>query len=264
LKIIILAALVAAAISTPVLASSECNRSPRAVVYDNKPVDVFISNDTQRAEVIFPEPYLEGIYVEVTDGMNFYRTPINNKIAFMSEKPLYTGLVTIDGPSKKSYIVRLITRPGCADSQVTLENQPLADRSQSATSPNGNKKGLMNYLFDGKLPSGYRQADFSKMSKEDRTVFRQGSLEFVLQSQYIGPKYIGTTYEVTNKGRTATKVAIDEIDYSNPAVRDTLGVARQVSMLPTSRILGPAPEFLTEVYAESHRGLLFIVSEKQK
>ena len=89
-------------------------------------------------------------------------------------------------------------------------------------------------------------------------------MEFILQSQYIGPKYIGTTYEVINKGRTATKVAIDQIDYSNPAVRETLGFARQVSMLPTSRILGPAPEFLTEVYAESHRGLLFIVSEKQK
>lgn len=264
MKTTILAALVAAAISTPAMASSECNRSPRSVVYDGKPVDVFISNDAQQAEVVFPEPYLEGIYVEVTKGMNFYRTPINNKIVFMSEDPMYTGLVRIDGPSKKSYRVNLITRPGCADSEVTIQDQPLADRSQGATSPNGNKKGLMNYLFDGKLPTGYRQADFSKMTKAERTVFRQGSLEFVLQSQYIGPKYIGTTYEVTNKGRTATKVAIDQIDYSNPAVRETLGVARQVSMLPTSRILGPAPEFLTEIYAESHRGLLFIVSEKQK
>ena len=122
----------------------------------------------------------------------------------------------------------------------------------------------MNYLFDGKLPPGYRQADFSSMSKAERVVFKQGSLEFILQSQYIGPKYIGTTYEVVNNGRTATKVAIDQMDYSNPAVRETLGVARQVSMLPTSRILGPAPQFLTEVYADSHRGLLFIVSEKKK
>ncbi len=233
-------------------------------MYDSTPVDVFISNDTQRAEVTFPEPYLEGIYVEVTEGMDFYRTPIDNKLAFMSNDPLYTGLVTIDGPSKKSYIIRLITRPGCADSQVTIENQALADRSQAATSGKGNVKGLMHYLYDGKLPSGYRQADFSRMSKEERVVFRQGSLEFVLQSQYIGPRYIGTTYEVINKGRTATKVAVDQIDYSNPAVRRTLGIARQVSMLPTSRILGPAPQYLTEVYADSHRGLLFIVSEKQR
>ncbi|MFL1449104.1 hypothetical protein ACI77O_11985 [Pseudomonas tritici] len=260
----ILAALVAAAISTPLMAANECNRSPRSIVYDSKPVDVFISNDTQRAEVTFPEPFLEGIYVEVLEGMNFYRTPINNKLAFMSSDPMYTGLVTVDGPSKKSYIIRLITRPGCADSQVTIQDQPLADRSQSNVSGNGLKKGLMNYLFDGKAPSGYRLADFSTMSKAERTVFRQGSLEFVLQSQYIGAKYIGTTYEVVNKGRTATKVAIDQIDYSNPAVRETLGIARQVSMLPTSRILGPSPEFLTEVYADSHRGLLFIVSEKQK
>lgn len=264
MKITFLAALVAAAISMPAVANNECNRSPRSIVYDNKPVDIFISNDTQRAEVTFPEQFLEGIYVEVTEGMNFYRTPINNKLAFMSEDPMYTGLVTVDGPSKKSYILRLITRPGCADSQVTIQDQPLADRSLAATNSAGQKKGLMNYLYDGKLPSGYRQAEFGGMTKEERTVFSQGSLDFVLQSQYIGPKYIGTTYEVVNKGRTATKVAIDQIDYSNPAVRKTLGIARQVSMLPTSRILGPAPEFLTEVYAESHRGLLFIVSEKQK
>lgn len=167
------------------------------------------------------------------------------------------------GGSAKSYIIRLITRPGCADSEVTIQSEPLADRSQVATT-NGHKKGLMNYMFDGKLPSGYRQADFSTMSKDERVVFKQGSLEFVLQSQYIGPKYIGTTYEVVNKGRTATKVAIDQIDYSNPAIRKTLGITRQVAMLPSSRILGPAPQFLTEVYADSHRGLLFIVSEKQK
>lgn len=258
-----LVALVAAAISMPAMAKDECNRSARTVVYDGKPVDVYISNDTQRAFVTFPEPYLEGILVEVPEGMNFYRTPINNRISFLADDPLYTGMVTIDGATKKSYQIRLITRPGCADSEVTIQSEPLADRRQMAT-VNGHKKGLMNYLFDGKLPSGYRQADFSSMSKADRVVFRQGSLEFVLQSQYIGPKYIGTTYEVINKGRTATKVAIDQIDYSNPAVRETLGVARQVSMLPTSRILGPAPEFLTEIYADSHRGLLFIVSEKQK
>lgn len=264
MKTNLLAALVASLVCIPAMAKDECNRSPRSIVYDNKPVDVFISNDTQRAEVTFPEPFLEGIYVEVTEGMNFYRTPINNKIAFMSEDPMYTGLVTIDGPSKKSYILRLITRPGCADSQVTIQDLPLADRSQSTTGSYGHRKGLMNYLFDGKLPSGYREADFSGMSKAERQVFRQGSLEFVLQSQYIGPKYIGTTYEVINHGRTATKVAIDQIDYGNPAVRESLGLARQVAMLPTSRILGPAPEFLTEVYAESHRGLLFIVSEKQK
>jgi len=34
-------------------------------------------------------------------------------------------------------------------------------------------------------------------------------------------------------------------------------------MLPTSRILGPSPEYITEIYGDSHRGLLFIVSEKE-
>ncbi len=259
-----IAALVAAALTPHAFANDECNRSPRSVVYNNSPVNVYISDDTQRAEVSFPEPYLEGIYVEVTEGMNFYRTPIANKLAFMATDRFYTGLVYIDGPSKNTYIVNLITRPGCADSQVSIENQPLADRSHRQTNNKGQVKGLMHYLYDGTLPSGYRQADFSRMSRSERVVFRQGSLEFVLQSQVEGSRYIGTTYEVINKGRTATKVAIDQIDYSNPAVRKSLGTARQVSMLPSSRILGPSPEFLTEIYGEPHRGLLFVVSEKAK
>jgi hypothetical protein len=264
LKIKFLAAVVAAAICLPAMAKDECNRSPRTVVYSKSPVDVFISNDTQRALVNFPEPFLEGIYIERQEGMDFYRTPSDNKLAFLSSDPLYTGLVQVDGPSKKTYRVRLITRPGCADSEVTIQDQPLADRSQSNTDRNGNVKGLMNYMFDGKIPSGYREADFSSMTKEERKVFSQGSLEFTLLSQYIGPRYIGTTYEITNRGRTATKVAIDQIDYGNPYIRESLGTARQVAMLPSTHILGPSPEFLTEVYTDSHRGLLFIVSEKQK
>lgn len=259
-----LAALVAAVFATNVFADEECNRSPRTVIYNDSPVDIYISNDTQRAEVTFPEQFLEGIYVEVTDGMNFYRTPIQNKLAFQATDPMYTGLVTIDGPSKQTYILRLITRPGCADSQVTIQHQPLADRSQMTRDGKYRVQGLMNYLFDGKVPSGYRSVDFDNISKESKIVFRQGSVDFILQSQVVGPKYVGTTYEVINRGRTATKIATDQIDYSNKAVRESIGVARQVGMLPTSRILGPAPEFITEVYGDSHRGLLFIVSEKSK
>ncbi len=262
MKLAKVTALVAAVCSTHLFANDECNRSPRTIVYNNSPVDVFISNDTQRAEVTFPEPFLEGIYVEVTEGMKFYRTPINSKLAFMAEDPLYTGLVTVDGPSKKSYIIRLITRPGCADSQVTIQDQPLADRSQNAKDSNGRTKGLMHYLYKGDTPPGYRETDLSKLSKDERVVFKQGSLEFILQSQVVGPKYIGTTYEVINRGRTATKVATDQIDYGNTAVRKSVGLARQVSMIPSSRILGPSPEFITEVYGDSHRGLMFIVSEK--
>lgn len=259
----ILAALVAAVIATNSYAEEECNRSPRSVIYNNSPVDVFISNDTQRAEVTFPEQFLEGIYVEVTEGMNFYRTPIQNKLAFQAVEPMYTGLVTVDGPSKHSYIINLITRPGCADSQVTIQNQPLADRSQMGKDGKGRVKGLMNYLFDGKTPTGYRAVSFDHLSREDKLVFQQGSVDFYLQSQIIGPKYIGTTYEIVNNGRTSTKIATDQIDYSNKAVRESLGTARQVGMLPSSRILGPSPEFITEVYGDSHRGLLFIVSEKK-
>lgn len=264
MKIKLMAAMVAAVLGSNVYANEECNRSPRSVVYQNSPVEVFISNDTQRAEVIFPEEYLEGIAIEVQQGVAFYPTPIKNKLAFQSEDPIYTGLVTIDGPSKQSYMLKLITRPGCADSQVTITNEALADRSQLQRDGKGRVKGLMNYLYSGEVPNGYRKNDFAKLTRDERVVFRQGSVEFTLQSQVVGPTYVGTTYEVVNKGRTSFSVAIDQIDYSNKAVTDSIGVARQVAMLPSSRILGPSPEFISEVYGDSHRGLLFIVSEKKK
>lgn len=264
MKLNVLAAMVAAVFASNVFANEECNRSPRTVVYQNAPVDVYISNDTQRAEVIFPEQYLEGIYVEVPEGVEFFPTPIKNKLAFRSNDPLYVGQVTVDGPSKQSYLINLITRPGCADSQVTIANQAPMDRSQLDRDAKGRVKGLMNYLFSGETPNGYRRNDFKKLSRDQRVVFRQGSVEFILQSQVVGPTYVGTTYEVVNHGRTSFKLAIDQIDYSNRAVRESLGIARQSAMLPTSRILGPSPEYISEIYGDSHRGLLFIVSEKAK
>lgn len=262
MKIRFLAAMVAAALTTNVYANEECNRSPRSVVYENSPVEVFISNDTQRAEVIFPETYLEGINIEVKDGVEFFPTPINNKLAFHSLDPMYTGLATIDGPSKQSYIIKLVTRPGCADSQVTITNEGPIDKSRLSKDSRGRIKGLINYLYSGKTPNGYRKNDFAKLTRDQRVVFRQGSVEFILQSQVVGPTYVGTTYEVVNNGRTPFKVAIDQIDYSNKNVQASLGIARQAAMLPSSRVLGPSPEFISEVYGASHRGLLFIVSEK--
>ena len=109
MKTRIFAALALMSLSINAAAENECTRAPRNVVYHDQPVDVFISNDTQRAEVTFPEPFLEGIYVEVMEGMDIYRTPIDNKLAFMASDPIYTGLVTVDGPSKQSYIIRLIS-----------------------------------------------------------------------------------------------------------------------------------------------------------
>lgn len=258
------AALVAAVLSTTVFANEECNRSPRTVVYQNSPIDVFVSDDTQRAEVIFPEEYLEGIYREVPEGMEFFPTPIKNKLAFRASDPFYVGLVTVDGGSKTSYLINLIARPGCADSQVTVAFQPPVDRSSLSRDSRGRVKGLMHYLFNGETPNGYRKNTFNKLSRDQRVVFRQGSVEFILQSQLVGPQYIGTTYEVVNHGRTAFKLAIDQIDYSNQAVRESIGIARQSAMLPSSRILGPSPEYISEIYGDSHRGLLFIVSEKAK
>jgi hypothetical protein len=261
-KIKLLAAMVAAALTTNIYANEECNRSPRSVVYENSPVEVFISNDNQRAEVIFPEAELKGFNPEIREGVAIYPNPIPNKLAFQSQDPLYTGLVTVDGDSSKSYLIKLITRPGCADSQVTITNGGLVDRSQLSKDSRGRVKGLMNYLYSGKVPNGYRKNDFAKLTRDQRVVFRQGSVEFILQSQMVGPTYVGTTYEVINNGRTPFKVAIDQIDYSNKDVQASIGIARQAAMLPSSRVLGPSPEFISEVYGDSHRGLLFIVSEK--
>lgn len=251
---------------TPIFAASgqSCDRSPRSVVYEDSPVQIFISNDTQRAEVIFPEEHLEGIYVEAPDGLQFYKTPIRNKLAFYASEEIYTGLAYVDGASGRTYILQLVSRNGCADSQVSITGSPISVNAQPVTDRKGQPKGLMHYLFNGKVPAGYQAKHFARLDRQDRLVFRQGSVEFYLQSQLVGSRYVGTTYEVVNTGRTAFKIAIDQIDYSSPAVRKALGRVRQVAMLPTSAILGPSPEFVSEMYSDPSRGLLFIVSEKGK
>lgn len=110
MKKTILAAMVAVAFASPVFADEECNRSPRSVIYDNSPVNVYISNDNQRAEVVFPETYLLGVNREQPVGLELFPTPIKNKLAFNTTDGQYVGLVTVDGPSGQSYQVNLIAR----------------------------------------------------------------------------------------------------------------------------------------------------------
>jgi hypothetical protein len=242
--------------------AQDCAREPRDVFYDGTPETVYVSPG-QRAAVVFPESRLPGAHPEVPEGLTVNVTPTPNKITITVDNAVYTGLLSIDGGSGKTYILRLLAREGCADSLVTLKHMEEGDTTKLARDSNGKLRGLMWYLIKGETPEGYRKVQHSKLTDEQRVIMRQGSVEFRLEQELVGPRFIGTTYTVINKGRTPFRIAIENIDYSDPRVKETLGYVRKVAMLPTDRRLGPAPEFVSDIYADSHRGLLFIVSEKQ-
>lgn len=239
-----------------------CERNPRTHIYDDKPVTVYVSPN-QRADVIFPEEFLRGAYPENREGLIVDRSSIPNKIPFRVTSPMYSGNVTVDGGSGKTYHLRLAARPDCADSEVKIEKAPITDHSKLVTDSKGRPKGLMWYLFNDKLPSGYVEKDFKHYSESDLEVMRAGSVSMYLRKQMVGKRFVGTTYEVVNRGRTSFRFAIEQLDYSSPKIRESLGIVREVGMLPMDRILGPAPEFVSEIYSASHRGLIFVVSEKQ-
>ena len=238
-----------------------CEREPRRVVYDDKPVTVYVTPG-QRADVLFPEQRLKGFYPENRKSLVANPSPIRYKLSFSTTDPLYSGNVVVDGASGKTYHVNLVARADCADSEVAIENLPIQNPSHLATDKHGRPKGLMWYLWNDKTPSGYRLKEFDSYSNEDLMVMRQGSVDMYLREQVVGGKYVGTTYEVINRGRTSFRFAIENLDYSSATVRETLGVVREVSMNPIDRVLGPAPEYVSDLYSAPHRGLVFVVSEK--
>jgi hypothetical protein len=244
--------------------AQECLREPRNIFYDGSPETIYVSPG-QRAAVVFPEKNLAGAEPEVPDGLIVNVSPARNKIFIsLEDDNTYTGLLSVDGGSGKTYILRLLARDGCADSLVTLKPVQARDVDRLARDSKGKLRGLMWYLIQGEKPDGYRTINHSKLSDENRIIMRQGSVVFRLEQELVGPRFIGTTYTVINKGRTPFRIAIENIDYSSHDIKKSLGYVRKVAMLPTNRRLGPAPEYTSDVYADSHKGLLFIVSEKKE
>ena len=85
-----------------------------------------------------------------------------------------------------------------------------------------------------------------------------------LHQQFIGERYIGTILEVENTGRSAIRVDIQNINYSDPTIIQTFGRVREITMNPFDFTLGPSPEYVSDLYSSTSRGYIYIVSQKSQ
>lgn len=240
-----------------------CNRSPRPVEYLDSPVQVYVSQG-QWAEVSFPENSLEAINFENGKNLKWSKTKLENKLMFSTSSDEYHGFFIVHGQSGKSYLLNLVSKPGCSDSIVNLTNR--AEKTEAATSTStgkvAKKKSLIQYMIHDDVPSGYRKIA-AEGGWPQRLVMETGSVKWYLKEQLVGSRYIGTTLEVINEGRTPFRVDIQNIDYSSPAFKEAFGKVVEVTMNPFNFRLGPSPEYISEVYANTHRGYVYIVSAKE-
>lgn len=263
------ALLIASAFLIPLTASAqECNRAPRDANFENAPVKIYLS-ENQTTEVAFPEASLEGANPEKPDDLVFNRTRIPSKLSFSTTSDIYHGLLTVHGSSGRTYLIQFLSRKGCADSFVRMIKPPKessAAASVSRTQSGDIKKGLIDYLIDHPkaedLPTYYEQRDFTG-PKESRLVFEQGSIKAYMHQQFVGQRYIGTILEVVNTGRSAIRMDIQNINYSDPTILEVFGRVREITMNPFDFVLGPSPEYVSDIYSATHRGFVYIVSQKE-
>jgi hypothetical protein len=250
-----------------------CDRNPRVVESDGSIIDIAVYPE-QQVLVSFPEEYLLDLHRERPESLRVLTTQVPFKLQFETEDPAYRGIVKVNGASGTTYTLSLGSRFQCADTVVSIEKPisapaagtPSAPQSpiSAGAAPYGSKDkpaSLIEYLIRGVVPSGYRRWVAPGAPKE-REVFHQGSVNFYLVEQFIGSRFVGTTLEVVNNGRTPYRVAFNQIDFKDPAVRKVLGEVYEITMLPGDGRLQPAPEFVSGSFGSPNRGLLFIVSEK--
>lgn len=268
------------ALVAPSLASAamNCDRSPREVSSDEGIIPVYVYPE-QQVLVALPESELLDLHRERPESLKILTTQVPNKLQFEVEDPKYRGIVKINGASGRTYTLELISRFQCSDTVVTISpSQPAAPGNAPASAAistppapagagqasYGSKSkpvSLIEYLIRGEVPAGYRRWVAPGTSAE-REVFHQGSVKFYLVEQFIGTRFVGTTFEVVNEGRQPFRIAFNQIDFNDPAVRKVMGEVYEVTMLPSDGRLQPAPEFVKDSFGSPNRGLLFIVSEK--
>lgn len=254
--------LLVALTALPAIAADDCDRTPRKLEYTNKIKNIYVSPG-QWAEIEFPEN-LFGMQPEKTEGFVHRSSPAKNKLRVSTTSSSYSSNLIVHADNGETFLVRLVARKGCADSLVSVvypEIQDLSKSSKQNNSRTGKKKSLMEYMLREETPSGYRKIE-AKGTREDRLVFSDGSLRFYVLEYIAGPRFVGTILLVENTGRTAYRVDLEGIDYSSKELRDTFGRIREITMYPFSLRLGPSPEHISDVYAASHEGLIYIVSER--
>jgi hypothetical protein len=243
--------------------ADSCPSPFSTVEYTGEPVRVHISSQVP-TQVIFPEATFGGL-ADVAEGLIVEGTPHPNKLSFQLESEGYSGVFTADAANGQTYVLMLVNAEDCPDRLITIDPPSKASDTRatsSVTYRNKRKLDLMGHmLVYTDIPKGYRSVSFSHLANAERIVMRYGNVAVKLVEQWVGPRYTGTFFEIENRGRTPFKFDISGINYSDYQVAKTLGDVRQVAMLPTSHVLAPSPEAVSQSYSGTNKGLLYIVSE---
>jgi len=251
-------------ISNAVLAQ-DCSNNPRELSM-NEPLTISLSKK-HWTRISFPESALKGMEPLNKSGIKIDpvgSSKFKNHIVVKSADADYSSKMVVFGMSGREYIVNLVTSD-CGDSRVKVTTALEKTHSKTTRQNQHSYKFLATYLaLEGKAPPGYKEFHFNSPMSE-RKVMQQGSVEFYVASQYIGPKYIGTVFEAVNNGRASFKVSIASIDFDNENIKKALGDVHHIAMLPMDGTLKARPKStqINHLNANQHRGLVFVVTERK-
>lgn len=252
--------------ASPALAWSACDRTDRIAVYQGRAVPVYAADD-QYAEVKFPEA-LRGLLPEQPGGISINQAAFPDRIFIRTEEDgsSYNAQVLVQSASGASYRLQVIER-ACADGTVSVvDESPALAQQQDIPDDSGREPGqqrLIKYMVRGATPSGY-QIEQAEGSPQQRLVLEQGSVAFYLEETWRGAGDMGVVLLAVNRGRTPFRVAIDNIEFGSRELTEQFGHVREISMMPTDFRLDPAPEFAADAAQAQNKGLVYIVSNRNR
>lgn len=258
-------------ISTFAIAEVEkCSKTPRTVIYENKPIDVHV-NQSGWTRLVFPETHLIGLDPEVKEGIIVHEldSELTNRRVIRPTIENYNSLMFVYGASGKEIVLNLVTSD-CSDSQVKIESFEPSEETIAAKNELDSRQTktlnsyMYQYLMSSKsmpLPDGFRREVLD--GSGDQLVMQIGSVKIFAEETWRGSSKDAIFLRVENHGRMAQKIDISQVDFSNAEIIKVFGRVDTIAMIPISRTLAPAPQFTSDVYDnQTSVGYLLIASEK--
>ncbi len=245
--------------------ANACNKAPREVRYHGQIIDVFVSKDALPTNISLPEKDILGGVEDQGDGIEFLSDEGRyNRFAIKVSRE-YNGMIFIDGLSGETYKLNVIYNQGCADRLVEVK-KGIDFKKERVSTNDPLRATLMQVLWHAfdegeELPPGYRKISFRHIPRAKRLVMEEGKMKMYYDTVYEGDRYVGHIFEIVNTGREAYYFDYDAIDFTDPKMMKSLGLARELSMIPADRVLDPAPEFVEDVYSNQSIAFFYVVSE---
>lgn len=218
--------------------------------------------------ISFPEKSLKGVEPMSTEGFIIDTSEtlkwFPNHILIRSSNLEYSSKVLVFGASGIDYLLD-VKAEECGDSKLSLTKKKM--RSAEKTSNVGDRqvKFLASHMaFIDTIPPGYRKITYNE-PYEERIVMSQGSVQYYIAEQYIGPKFVGSVFEVVNKGRASYKLDITAFDFDSAKIIEAFGDVHHTAMLPINRVLKPKPSKskMNHKNERQNFGLVYVVSERK-